>query len=104
MSKRISRRAISELIEILAAIEHERWAHWQRYMHGKCDRGSDGSLTIPAKLVTQWERQSSTPYPELSETERESDREQVRRYLPVVMEALDVVTENSHDRNGPKPR
>jgi hypothetical protein len=104
MSKRISQRAASELMEILAAIEHERWSHWQRYMHGKCKREPDGSLTIPAALVTQWERQSSTPYSELSETERESDRDQVRRYLPVVMEGLDVVLEHSHDRKEPKPR
>lgn len=104
MPKRISQRRMSELTEVLAAIEHERWSHWQRYMHGKCVRGPDGSLTIPPDLVEQWERQSSTPYSELSETERESDRDQVRRYLPVVMEALDAVPEQPQDQADDKPR
>jgi hypothetical protein len=30
----------------------------------------------------------STPYAQLSEREKESDREQVRRYLPVIVKAL----------------
>jgi hypothetical protein len=74
----------NEILEQLAAAEHERWAHWQRYMHSKAIRNSDGSLTIPAELVSRWERLMETPYAELTEDERESDREQVRRYLPLL--------------------
>lgn len=77
-----------ELLEHLAALEHERWSHWQRYMHSKCVLSPDGSLTIPAELVERWTRQLSTPYENLSEAERESDREQVRRYLSSIEEAL----------------
>lgn len=76
------------LVDRLAAIEHERWAHWQRYMHGKAHRASDGSITIPADLVQRWERQIELPYDQLSDVERESDREQVRRYLPIIADAL----------------
>ena len=76
------------LIEALAAIEHDRWSHWQRHMHAQCRPGDDGSLTIPADLVARWTQQMSTPYSGLSETEKESDREQVRRYLPVIAAAL----------------
>ncbi|MFE4693971.1 hypothetical protein ACFRH6_28490 [Streptomyces sp. NPDC056749] len=76
--------SMEEVMEELAGIEHERWAHWQRYLHSRCSRQSDGSLTIPAELVLRWESQMDTPYDELSETEKESDREQVRRYLPVI--------------------
>jgi hypothetical protein len=25
-----------ELIETLAAVEHERWSHWQRHVHSQC--------------------------------------------------------------------
>lgn len=77
-----------ELMETLAAVEHERWSHWQHHVHSKCSRNPDGSLTIPAELVARWTDQMSTPYPELSEQEKESDREQVHRYLPVVAAAL----------------
>lgn len=77
-----------DIIDALAEIEHQRWVHWQRFLHGKCERRSDGALVIPSDLVTQWERQIATPYCELSEKEKESDREQVRRYLPTIVEAL----------------
>jgi hypothetical protein len=79
---------LNGLIEKLAAIEHERWSHWQRYMHSKCIRQSDGSLLIPAKIVRRWERQIARTYTDLDEKEKESDREQVRKYLPLIASAL----------------
>ncbi|GAA1146812.1 hypothetical protein GCM10009630_51560 [Kribbella jejuensis] len=77
-----------ETVERLAAIEHDRWAHWQRYLHDHCERTGDGSLVIPAELAARWEIQIETRYPELSEQEKESDREQVYRYLPTIIEVL----------------
>ena len=63
-------------------------AHWQRYMHSRGSRQADGSLLLPADLVAQWEKQIATAYEALSEKEKESDREQVRRYLPTIVTAL----------------
>jgi hypothetical protein len=77
-----------ELLERLAAIEHERWSSWQRYVHDHCRRAADGSLTIPSELVERWSKQSVTPYAQLSDSEKESDRDQVRRYLPTIAAAL----------------
>lgn len=74
----------SDLLEQLAAIEHERWSHWQRYMHEKAHHNDDGSLTLPAALVSRWERLMRTPYSQLTDEERESDREQVRRYITIL--------------------
>ncbi|WP_369023397.1 hypothetical protein [Nocardia cyriacigeorgica] len=85
-----------QTIERLAAIEHERWAHWQRYVHDQCDRQLDGSLVMPAELVARWEAQIKTPYAELSKHEQESDREQVRRFLPTIIDALDDQGDESH--------
>ena len=79
---------MNELFEKLAAIEHERWADWQKYMHDVCHRIATGALIIPAPLVRQWERQIATPYAELSEKEKESDRDQVRRYWDLVQQRL----------------
>lgn len=76
------------LLEDLAAIEHERWSHWQRYLHSQCRPDNDGSLVIPADLVVRWTKQMETPYDALGEKEKDSDREQVRRYLPVIAKAL----------------
>jgi hypothetical protein len=75
-------------IDRLAAIEHERWAHWQQYVHDRCERRDDGSLVIPPELVSRWEEQIRTPFAELPPEEQQSDREQVRRYLPTVVEVL----------------
>lgn len=79
---------LARLFEELASIEHERWSHWQIYMHSKGDKQSDGSLILPADLVDQWERQATTPFGGLSEREKNSDREQVNRYLPLIAAAL----------------
>jgi hypothetical protein len=78
----------AEMLEQLAAIEHERWSHWQRYLHSQCIPGADGSLVIPARLVSRWAAQMSTDYADLTDAEKESDREQVRRYLSVINSAL----------------
>jgi hypothetical protein len=76
------------LIEKLAAVEHERWSQWQRYVHSKCTRQPDGSLLLPADLVARWEKQIATKFAELDNTDKERDREQVRKYLPVIASAL----------------
>jgi hypothetical protein len=76
------------LVEELAAVEHERWSHWQRYVHSKCVHQADGSLLLPADLVSRWERQIETKYADLDDHEKESDREQVRKYLPLIVSAL----------------
>ena len=76
------------LMEKLAAIEHERWAHWQQYMHDQCQRADDRSLIIPAQLAQRWQTQIETPYEDLTESEKDSDREQVRRYLPIIGAAI----------------
>lgn len=81
-------RILDDLTDALAAVEHERWSHWQRFVHDTATRQPDGSLLLPAELVEKWERQISTPFHRLSEAERDSDREQVKRYLPLVKAAL----------------
>ena len=83
-----------KLREKLAEIEHQRWADWQNYVFEKCERHFDiykdkkgeliaketGGLIIPEWAVKNWARQINTPYSELSEKEKSSDRDQVMRY------------------------
>ena len=72
---------LMEFIEVLAEIEHDQWAHWQLYLHGKCSATKDGDLIIPTELVDRWNRQINTPYAKLTEDEKESDREEAKRVL-----------------------
>ena len=79
---------LGKLTEQLAAIEHERWSHWQRYLHNKGVRQPDGSLLLSADLIARWDKQIETKYADLNEAEKESDREQVRKYLPLIESAF----------------
>jgi hypothetical protein len=88
MEYRHIQELLRSLIEQLAAVEHERWSHWQRYVHSKGVRQPDGSLLLPPDLVSRWERQLNTKYAELDEQEKASDRERVEKYLPIIASAL----------------
>lgn len=68
----------SETVEKLAEIEHEQWAHWTSYM---LDNMSD-------KNVQRWRDQIKTPYNDLNETEKDSDREWARKALAAIREDL----------------
>ncbi|NIO30186.1 MAG: hypothetical protein GTN75_00130 [Gemmatimonadetes bacterium] len=70
-----------QLIEALADLEHDRWARWQRYLHGKCVGHG-----IPDDLWLRWERQIATPYADLVEREKESDRKEARRTVGLLRE------------------
>ncbi|KKU25873.1 MAG: hypothetical protein UX38_C0013G0008 [Microgenomates group bacterium GW2011_GWC1_46_16] len=50
--------------EELAALEHEQWAHWTEYMLAHSS----------PENVKRWVAQCATPYSELSEKEKDSDR------------------------------
>lgn len=71
----------SDLREKLAALAHEQWSGWMRYMFSKAPVNEDGSWTMPAWAVERWQRQMQTPYSDLSEEEKASDRTEAGRVL-----------------------
>lgn len=77
-----------ELMEQLADREHDSWARWMDYLFSKSTKNDDGSVTIPADLVKRWQRQVETPYADLSEREKESDRSEVRQIEPLILAAF----------------
>ena len=77
-----------EVLEVIAAVAHERWSHWQRFLHAQCIENPDGSLTIPADDVVRWTRQMQTRYSDLTEAEKESDRQQAREYIDALRRTL----------------
>jgi hypothetical protein len=64
----------TRLRERLAALEHEQWAHWTRYLLDH----------LTPENVERWRRQIDTPYEQLSEAEKQSDREWADRVLEIV--------------------
>ncbi len=74
------------LMEKMAALEHERWSGWMLYQF---ERGTfperDGTWIMPAWAVERWRRQANTKYADLSEREKETDRQEVRRTWAVIV-------------------
>ena len=73
-----------ETVELLAAYAHEAWSGWMEYMFDQCRVDLPGNLTIPAGAVTRWQRQMNTPYADLSEAEKASDRDEARKILAII--------------------
>ena len=74
-----------EFIEKGADLEHKRWAKWQKYMHSKIlPSAHDEIMEIGTEMINHWNRQINTPYSELTEKEKDSDRKEVRQYLPLI--------------------
>jgi len=63
-----------KMFEQLAALEHDRWSRWMKYMFA--------NLTM--ENLVRWKRQMDTHYRNLSEAEKESDRKEVRRTLEIL--------------------
>jgi hypothetical protein len=70
--------------EALAAYAHDAWAGWMKYLFQKSAHVlSTGEVVIPTSLVERWMRQMNTPYTELPENERESDRLEADRMIEI---------------------
>lgn len=72
------------LLEQLAAIEHDRWADWQRYFMGKLERDAEGRLVIPVAYEDALSALIETPYADLSEELKNADRREVGRYWATI--------------------
>ena len=73
--------------EILAAFVHKIWAEWMEYFFTKCYINDKGEEVVPALLVRRWKRQMYSEYIELSEDEKESDREIAQRYIELCQDS-----------------
>lgn len=64
----------ADMLERLAALEHEQWAQWTRHMLDN----------LTPENIERWRRQIATPYADLSEAEKEADRFWARKIVGVV--------------------
>lgn len=74
----------TDLREQLAALCHEQWAGWMKYLFVKGNKKDKGSFEIFDDEVKRWERQMNTPYADLSHEEKESDRKEADKFLAVI--------------------
>lgn len=80
--------------EKLAALAHEQWSGWMRYMFNRCARqvinnyyDNTKEVIIPGWAVERWTRQMNTPYEDLPEEEKESDRNEADRVIQLIKES-----------------
>lgn len=71
---------MDELLEKLAALEHEQWAHWTKYMLAQLLYHENSANPI----VRRWYLQIDTPYHRLSKFEKESDRVWAKKVLEIM--------------------
>jgi hypothetical protein len=79
----------TKMLEKSAALEHEQWAHWTGYMlkvllDAHPELGKDEN-------VIQWSRQIITDYKDLSEKEKESDREWARKSIAIYADYAEYI-------------
>ena len=97
-----------ELRERLSALEHEQWAHWTKYMLSQLQKElrelseqfpavfpNGHPLLVDLPSVKRWLMQIDTPYEDLSEKEKDSDRE----WADKVFEAAKVLESEVHQKN-----
>ena len=71
--------------EALAEYAHNAWAGWMIYLFIESTINPDGTVTIPKWAVDRWTRQAATPYIDLPEKEKESDRKEADEMIAIVV-------------------
>jgi len=62
---------LNDMLEEVADLEHAQWSHWTKYMLDN----------LTPENIERWRRQIDTPYSELTEKEKDSDREWARKVM-----------------------
>lgn len=92
---------MENLKEKLADKQHDIWSHWMRYQFSQCEEQEEiifneeqgfytktgkktGNLIIPKEKAERWKRQMETRYFNLTEKEKQSDREQVDKFIHLI--------------------
>ncbi len=75
---------MSKLKETLAAVQHEIWSQWMKHLFSSCVETKKRSIYLDLTQVERWKRQMNTPYEDLTEKEKDLDREQAAKILTVL--------------------
>ncbi len=83
-------RQAAILRESLADLAHAQWSEWMVYLFSRTGRNPDGTSTIPSTLVDRWQRQMMTPYADLPEHEKPSDRAEADKMIAVMRNHFNI--------------
>jgi len=89
------------LTEKLSDYAHRAWSNWMKYVFLNCNLHFVGGIPIlimDSSKEERWKRQIETPYEQLSEEEKESDRIQAREISKIfkqyIKEKINVLDED----------
>jgi len=77
----------SPMVEVFADAVHDVWADWMIYMFTRGEYLEDPKgWTMDGAAFRRWKRQMATPYADLPEEEKVSDRQIAKRYLRLALD------------------
>lgn len=79
---------MSNLLEAMAAVEHERWSGWEKYRETRLAEGRTCDYEGLEDPEQRWRRLRETPYDSMTDREKESDRFEARKTLAVMLPIL----------------
>lgn len=68
----------------LADLCHKQWSGWMGYLFTKGHVESHIGFVLNADSVERWRRQMVTPFKDLSEPEKESDRKEADKFITLL--------------------
>lgn len=72
--------AMNNVIEDLARLEHQQWAHWTKYMLDN----------LTPENIERWKKRIETDYSDLTSKEQDSDREWAIKVMEIVTGSQDI--------------
>lgn len=83
-----------DLLELFADFIHYQWSHWMKNQFSKMEdthhheTKKQTGMFMPFEFVVRWQRQMNTPYSELFEKEKDSNREWARKILKLFQDYI----------------
>lgn len=74
-----------DFVEKGADLEHDRWARWHKYSR----------LMETPENREMWDRKAEMPYIGLTDKEQESDKVEVKKYLPLIEKIIQQVQDKT---------
>lgn len=85
--------------EQLAELAHEQWSGWMEYLFEKGIFNKDGTWTMPRWAVKRWTCQMKTPFSQLSNEEKDSDRKEADRFIAIIhKQRAEMETNTAHPK------
>jgi hypothetical protein len=103
LNQQLEDKKKDELRERLAELEHKQWSHWTKYMldelYGLFDLDTLNRNCKPVQSLRRWQKQMKTEYKDLTEKEKDSDREWADKVLEQAIDEINKLEFTIHEKD-----